>query len=125
MLYAILADLIVLVHFLFIVFVCLGGLLSYRWPRLLWLHLPAVLWGVLIELFGWACPLTPVENWLRSQAEEAVYGVGFIEHYLGPVIYPMGLTHQLQLWLAGGVIVINLLVYFRFIKARLINHVRD
>jgi hypothetical protein len=82
------ADLVVLAHLGFILFVILGGLLVLRWPRMAWIHLPAVIWGALIEFAGWICPLTPLENWLREASGTAGYQGGFIEHYLVPIVYP-------------------------------------
>ncbi len=111
MIYSALADLVLVVHFGFIAFVVLGGLLALRWPRAAFVHLPAAAWGILIEVFGWICPLTPIENSLRRSAGEAGYSGGFIEHYLLPVIYPGGLTRDLQVLLAGGVVAVNLVVY--------------
>jgi len=109
--YRVLADLVVGLHFLFVLFVVLGGLLAIRWPRVAWIHLPAAAWGALIELAGWICPLTPVEKFLRARAGGAEYAGGFIEHYLLPVLYPAGLTRGVQLALGGGVIALNLVVY--------------
>ena len=109
--YRLLADGVVIVHFLFIVFVVGGGLLVLRWPRLAMLHIPAACWGTLIELSGWICPLTPLENGFRQAAGEAGYQQSFIEHYLLPVIYPAGLTRGIQLAMAAAVILINLLIY--------------
>ncbi|MEM5431622.1 DUF2784 domain-containing protein [Cupriavidus oxalaticus] len=106
-----LADLVVIVHGLFIVFVVAGGLLVLRWPRLAWVHLPAAAWGVMIEWSGWICPLTPLENALRRAAGEAGYGGGFVERYLLPLIYPPGLTPAVQLWLGLIVLVVNVAVY--------------
>src|ERR1041384_3030000 len=111
MTYGDLADLIVAIHFGFLLFVVLGGLLVLRWPRLLWVHRPAAVWGVLIEFFGWICPLTPLENHLRRLGGEAGYSGGFIEHYVLPVLYPAGLTHGLQLVLGTFVVVLNVVVY--------------
>ncbi|MBI5040942.1 MAG: DUF2784 domain-containing protein [Gammaproteobacteria bacterium] len=105
------ADLLVVLHLAFIVFVIFGGLLALRWRRMVWLHLPAVLWGALIEFVGWVCPLTPLENRLRAAAGEAGYVHSFIEHYVAPLVYPAGLTPHVQLYLGVGVIVVNLLVY--------------
>ena len=106
-----LADLIFLLHFGFIVFVLLGGFLTIRWPWLRWVHLPAMVWGAAIEFGGWVCPLTPLENWLRKAGGEAGYSSGFIEHYALPLIYPAGLTPQIQVFLGLGVLVVNLGVY--------------
>lgn len=115
---AVLADLVVLLHLAFILFVMLGGLLVLRWRRLMWLHLPVVVWGAAIEFIGWICPLTPLENRLRAAAGEAGYSGGFIEHYLIPLIYPAGLTRELQ-WLLGAlVLLVNAAVYWRVLRGR-------
>jgi len=113
---AVLADLVVLLHLAFILFVMLGGLLVLRRRRLMWLHLPVVAWGAAIEFVGWVCPLTPLENHLRAAAGEAGYSGGFVEHYLIPLIYPEGLTRELQ-WLLGAlVLLVNALVYWRVLR---------
>ena len=111
MIFHIAADLVVLLHFLFICFVVAGGLLALKWPRVLFLHLPAALWGMLIEFYGWICPLTPLEQYFRIRAGSAGYSVGFIEHYLLPVIYPTGLTREIQIILGFAVVLINLVIY--------------
>ncbi|MCU0832980.1 MAG: DUF2784 domain-containing protein [Chromatiaceae bacterium] len=112
MLAALAADLLVLLHLGFIVFVALGALLVLRWPVLAWLHVPTVLWGIGIELgSGLICPLTPLENSLRLAAGQAGYAGGFIDHYLVPLIYPPGLTRGMQIGLGLGVGVVNLLAY--------------
>jgi len=108
---ALLADLVLLLHAAFIVFVLLGGLLVWRWRWLIWLHIPAVIWGILIEVQGWLCPLTPLENRLRRAAGNDGYQTGFIDHYLAPLIYPAGLTPAIQLLLAGVVLLVNTLIY--------------
>ncbi|MBT8122500.1 MAG: DUF2784 domain-containing protein [Gammaproteobacteria bacterium] len=105
------ADLLVLLHLAFIVFVVLGGLLVWRWWRVVFLHLPASVWGVLLEFNGWQCPLTPLEQQLRVAAGEAGYSGGFIAHYLLPVIYPAGLTPAFQVALGTGALLINLVIY--------------
>jgi len=110
----ILADLIVALHFGFILFVSLGGLLVLKWPKLMWLHLPAAIWGASIEFAGWICPLTSLENRLRS-ASGGQYASDFIEHYLMPIIYPAGLTREIQIGLGIAVIVLNLLIYAKVI----------
>lgn len=109
--YALLADLTVLAHFGFILFVMFGGLLVLRWRRLAWIHLPCAAWGALIEFAGWICPLTPLELEFRRRAGEAGYTGGFIEHYLLPVMYPAGLTREIQIVLGLGVLVLNGLIY--------------
>ena len=111
MIYRVLADLVLAVHFGFVLFVVLGGLLVLRWPRLAWVHIPAAIWGVLIEYAGWICPLTPLENSFRVKSGEAGYSGGFVEHYLLPTLYPAGLTRSIQLVLGSAVLVLNLAVY--------------
>lgn len=113
-----LADGIGVLHFLFIVFVVVGGVLALRWPRLAWVHLPAACWGATIELSGWICPLTPIENRFRQAAGEAGYAGSFIDHYLLPILYPAGLTREIQYGLAAVVIVVNLAVYGRLLRRR-------
>ena len=112
------ADVIVLVHLAFILFVAAGGLLVLRWPRLAWVHVPAVAWGALIELAGWICPLTPLENWLRASAGDAAYAGGFIDRYIMPIVYPAGLTRGMQLALGTAVIAVNLVVYGSLVLRR-------
>lgn len=111
MTYRLLADATVVLHLAFVVFVVLGGLLVVRRPRLAWVHVPAAAWGAWVELAGWVCPLTPLENWLRAQGGRAAYTSGFIEHYLLPILYPASLSRELQWVLGGSVLVINALVY--------------
>ncbi|MGA7982467.1 MAG: DUF2784 domain-containing protein [Chromatiaceae bacterium] len=116
---ALAADLLVLLHAAFILFVALGGLLVLRWPRLAWLHVPAALWGALIELHGSiVCPLTPWENALRQAAGEAGYAGGFVDHYVVPLVYPLGLTRDMQVWLGVLVLVVNGLAYGALIVGR-------
>jgi hypothetical protein len=105
------ADLLVLLHLAFILFVVLGGLLVWRWWQVVFLHLPAVVWGVLLEFNGWQCPLTPLEQQLRIAAGEAGYSGGFVAHYLLPLIYPAGLTVSYQVVLGSGALLINLAIY--------------
>ncbi len=105
------AGAVVLLHFGFVIFVVVGGLLATRWPRAMWIHIPAVLWGVLIEMAGWVCPLTPLANYLREQAGAAGYQGEFIAHYIVPVLYPAGLTRDWQLVLGGFAFAVNAVVY--------------
>ncbi len=109
--YGFLADLVVLVHFAFVLFVLLGGLLVLKWKRVAWGHVPAFLWGALIEFAGWICPLTPLENWLRAKGGVTGYGSGFIEHYILPVLYPTLLTRRLQIALGLLILGVNLGIY--------------
>jgi len=105
------ADLLVLVHFAFILFVVLGGFLVLRWPKFAYGHIPCVLWGILVECCGWICPLTPLEWHLLEQAGRAGYSGGFIEHHILPLVYPAELTRGMQIGFGGFVLVVNLLVY--------------
>ena len=111
MLTSIAADLLVMLHLLFIIFVLLGGLLVTRWYWIALLHIPAAVWGALIEYQGWICPLTPMEQQLRKAAGEAGYEGGFIEHYILPIIYPDFLSREIQIGMGTVVIIFNLLVY--------------
>ena len=116
MIYKILADLTILLHLAFILFVLFGGLFCLRWKWFYGVHLPAFIWGILIELAGWLCPLTPLENYFYGLAGESGYSGGFIEHYIIPVIYPSGLTRTLQFIFAALVLLSNLLIYFYVIR---------
>jgi hypothetical protein len=111
MILELLANLVVVVHALFVAFVVLGGFLAIRWPGVAWLHIPAAIWGALIEFAGWGCPLTPLEVGLRARAGEAGYSRGFIEHYLFQALYPNGLTRGAQLALGTFVIIVNVAAY--------------
>jgi hypothetical protein len=109
--YSLLADAVLVVHLLFVLFVILGGLLCLRRPRVAWAHIPAALWGASIELAGWVCPLTPLENHLRRLAGGEGYSVSFVEQYLLPVLYPARLTRGIQLLLGGLVLLVNAGIY--------------
>lgn len=118
MLYHFGANAVAVVHFAFIIFVIAGGLLVLRWPRLAWLHLPAAVWGVLIELRGWYCPLTSLEKALLRRAGAAGYSEGFVAHYVFALIYPQGLTRGIEVFLGLLVLAVNLIIYVRvFIDA--------
>ncbi|HZV99340.1 MAG TPA: DUF2784 domain-containing protein [Methylophilaceae bacterium] len=121
--YYFLAQVVLLVHGAFILFVVLGGLLALKWPRLAWVHLPAAIWGAVVEFMSWPCPLTPLEKRFLELAGRASYEGGFIEHYLWPIIYPAGLTQDMQLILGSAVIVVNSIIYgiviFRLRRQRL------
>lgn len=120
-LYRWLADLMVVVHALFVVFAVLGGFLVLWRPWVAWLHLPAAVWAVLIEFAGWICPLTPLENALRARAGAATYGDGFISHYLLHALYPAGLTRNIQ-WVLGGIALgVNVLIYAVVLRRRRAN----
>lgn len=110
--YPLLADLVLIVHLAFVVFVLWGGLLVLKWRWIAWLHLPAAVWGAVVEFTGWICPLTPLENRLREQGGEASYRSDFIAEHLLPLLYPEELTRDLQLLLGTGVVVLNAAVYW-------------
>ena len=110
-LYRLLANAVVVMHALFILFVVIGGFLAWRRRWVAAIHIPCAVWGILIEYRGWICPLTPLENSLRARAGQAGYGGGFVEHYLLPVIYPSGLTPRVQMVLGTFVLAINVLAY--------------
>jgi Protein of Unknown function (DUF2784) len=114
--YRLLADLTVALHGAFILFVVAGGFLAWRWRWVAWVHVPCACWGALVELGGWVCPLTPLENALRLRAGEAGYGGGFIEHYIVPTLYPTGLTRAQQVLLGGAVLAVNVLAYGLLIR---------
>jgi hypothetical protein len=105
------ADITMIIHLLFILFVLLGGLLVFRWRWMIFAHLPCVTWAVLLEFYGWICPLTPLEKQLRLAANQDGYSGGFVEHYLLAIIYPSGLTPQIQMIIGGLIIAINLVIY--------------
>lgn len=107
----ILADLVLLIHFAFIIFVLLGGILTMWWRWIPWVHLPAALWAVALEFGGWICPLTPLENRLLQAGGDAGYAGGFLEHYALPIIYPQGLTPEIQMVL-GFIVLLFLLVTY-------------
>ena len=118
MLWRLMADAVLLLHLLFVVFAVLGGLLALRWRWVPWLHLPALAWGATVEFTGWICPLTPLENLLRRAGGEAGYAGGFIEHYLLPLLYPAALTRDVQWLLGGGLVLFNLVVYLALWRRR-------
>lgn len=118
MFFRVAADSVLLLHLAFILFVVFGAALAFRWRWFPVLHLPAAAWGVIIELTGGVCPLTYLENDLRSKAGQAGYNEGFIEHYLLKIIYPEGLTPEVQYFLAAIVLIVNFMLYGRIIRYR-------
>jgi len=118
MIWSAIADALVVVHFAFTAFVVFGGFLTWRWPRLALAHLPALAWGCWIEVSHSICPLTPLENHWRHLAGEAGYRGGFLAHYLVRVLYPPGLTWQIQQELAVLLITINAVAYAGLIRRR-------
>jgi hypothetical protein len=105
------ADLVVVAHAAFVVFVLLGGLLVLKWPWVMTLHVPAAAWGAIVECAGWLCPLTPLENWLRELAGDQAYEGDYVIRYLLPMLYPAELTRDLQIVLGGMVLMVNGAVY--------------
>ena len=112
MFYNFLADLVVVLHSFFVLFVLLGGFLVLWKPSVAWYHLPAVFWAAWLEFSGWICPLTPLENLLRQKGGIAGYDTGFVEHYIVPILYPATLTRQMQFTLGMIVLSLNIGVYF-------------
>ena len=111
MIYRLAADFVVVLHLAFILFVVFGGLLVLKYHRCALLHIPALIWAVLISLLGWVCPLTPLENWLRERGGIFGYDTSFIEHYILPIIYPGELTRGIQIFLGLLVLALNLSIY--------------
>ena len=116
MLYRVLATTVAIVHFAFILFVVLGGVFVLRWPRVAWLHVPAAIWGALIELAGWYCPLTNLENHFLRKAGRAGYTEGFVAHYLFAIIYPSGLTRGFEVAIGLFVVAVNATIYVRLFR---------
>jgi len=116
MLYQLLASAVAIIHFAFILFVIGGGFLLLYWPKLMWIHLPAAIWGVAIEMMGWYCPLTAIEKWLLQRAGREGYSGGFVSHYIFALIYPAGLTRTIELALGVIVLVVNVSVYVKVFK---------
>ena len=112
------ADAVLLLHLAFVLFVLFGGALVLRWPRLAWLHLPAVAWGASVEATGWICPLTPLENALRRAAGESGYAGDFVAHYVGALLYPERLTPGTQIVFALAVLGINVFFYAALLLRR-------
>ena len=105
-----------LLHLGFILFVLFGGFLVLRWPRVAWVHLPAAVWGVLIEFAGLWCPLTRWENECLRRAGREGYSTGFVEHYILPLVYPAGLTRELEIAIGVLVLIVNAGVYVRVFR---------
>jgi hypothetical protein len=116
MLARIAADAVLVLHFAFVVFVALGGVLVLRWPKLAWLHLPAAIWGALIEFAGWICPLTPLEVALRESSGTTGYPGDFLQHYIVSLLYPGNLTRAVQIGLGALVVLINAALYVVIVR---------
>jgi len=111
MLYRVAADGVLVLHFAFVLFALLGGLVVLRVPGFAWLHLPAVAWGAFVEFSGRICPLTPLEVALRQAAGDAGYAGDFLEHYIVAILYPDGLTRGLQILFGAAVLLVNVAIY--------------
>ena len=105
------AVIILIIHFLFILFVIFGALLFFVVKKIVFIHIPAIIWGTYIELTNSICPLTYLENWFLHKANLTTYSEGFIQNYIVPIVYPMNLTKDLQIFLGIGLIVINIVIY--------------
>lgn len=116
--YRLLADAVLVSHLAFVAFVVVGGLLVLRWPWVAWIHVPAAVWGGVVELAGWVCPLTPLEVRLRVLGGQAGYEGGFVDHYLMPILYPRELTRELQVGIGVAVILLNLVIYAIVLRRR-------
>ncbi len=116
MIWSLLADSLVILHFAFTAFVIFGGFLTWRWPQSAFLHLPALAWGCWVEVSHSICPLTPLENHFRHLGGEAGYRGGFLAHYLVRVLYPPGLTWHIQWELAAALVVINAIAYWGLVR---------
>jgi hypothetical protein len=118
MIFSLLADATVILHFAFVLFVVGGGLLVLRWRRIAWVHIPSAAWGAWVEFAGWVCPLTPMENWLREQGGQTTYSASFVEEYVLPVLYPSALSREIQ-WVLGALVLsINAGVYLVVLRRR-------
>lgn len=114
--WSLLADALVVIHFAFTAFVIFGGFLSWKWPRLIFVHVPALAWGIWVEVSATVCPLTPLENHLRHLAGESGYSGGFLAHYLPAVLYPPGFTWHIQWALAAVLLSLNAVAYGGFFR---------
>ncbi|MFZ2490898.1 MAG: DUF2784 domain-containing protein [Thermoanaerobaculia bacterium] len=112
------AELVLLAHFGFVLFAVFGGLLVLQSRRWAWIHVPAVIWASIVNLASWTCPLTPVEQAFRSAAGQAGYTGGFVEHYIGPLVYPGGMPRRLELVAAFSVVAWNVIVYATVLMRR-------
>jgi len=116
------SDISLIIHLIFIFFVVFGGILIFKWKRMLFLHPPCFLWGCCIEFFGWTCPLTPLENYFRQKAGEPTYASDFTDRYIYPIIYPENLSTELQTQLGVLLVIFNLMVYVAVLfSKKLIN----
>ena len=109
--YELFANLTLILHLIFILFVIFGGLLFFIFSKIIYIHIPALLWGIYIELTNSVCPLTFLENWFLHKGELTTYSNDFIKNYLFPIIYPGGLNNEIQIYIGLSLIVFNILIY--------------
>ena len=109
--YEFLANLTLVIHLIFILFVVFGGLYFFIFSKIIYIHIPALIWGIYIELTGSICPLTYLENWFLDKGQLTTYSISFIQNYLFPIIYPKNLSFKIQIYLGIGLIIINVLIY--------------
>ena len=114
--YELFANLTLIAHLIFILFVIFGGLLFFIFSKIIYIHLPALLWGIYIEFTNSICPLTYLENWFLYQGGLTTYSNNFINNYLLPIIYPEDLTTDIQIYFGILLIVINISIYGLFLK---------
>ena len=112
------ANLTLIVHFAFIIFVVFGALLFFVSTKIIYVHVPALIWGIYIEITHSVCPLTHLENWFLQKANLTTYSEGFIQNYLASIVYPTNLSKDLQIYLGIGLIVINM-IFYGFIISKL------
>ncbi len=117
MIFLLLADAVLILHLAFVAFVIGGALLVWRFRRLMWIHLPAAVWGAAVEFGGWICPLTPLENWLRLRGGGTAFDQSFVEHYVLPILYPTALTRTVQIVLGILVVMVNVGLYVAMMVA--------
>ena len=121
MFFKVASDISLSIHMVFVLFVIFGGVLVFKWRRVLFFHLPCLFWGCCIEFFGWTCPLTPLENYFRQKAGESIYESDFIDKYIYTIIYPENLSTELQTQLGIVLIIFNFIVYSAVFLSRKFN----
>ena len=114
--YELFANLTLIIHLNFILFVIFGGLLYFKFSKIIYIHVPALLWGIYMELTNSICPLTYLENWFLNKSGLTTYPDDFMRNYLFPIIYPKGLTADIQIYLGIILIAINILIYGLIIR---------
>ena len=114
--YELFANLTLIAHLIFILFVIFGGLFFFIFSKIIYIHLPALFWGIYIELTNSICPLTYLENWFLYQGGLTTYSDDFINNYLILIIYPEELNTNIQVYLGITLIVTNILIYGLILK---------